>query len=417
MDARRAWRAALQWPSWLYQRYREFWDRAILSAGWAILYALCDWSLGAFPEQWRIVLAGAIWVAGMCKPVAAYAAFVLAIAYPLYTISIYVMALALAVLILSGIALARAERWALALVLWVLLAPLLGPVNSVSVLPLLAGLWWGGIGGLIGGGAAAAWLKICASMAGHSPDLWRINGWTMDINLLYARFHSANSFQTVVRLWNPLRGEPASMAGTWLLFNLLQVVSWAAAGYVVGVLHELWMQPVWSLSRPPGSTSRSGWPGPGSGWSAAFSLGPGLLLIWAAYVAVPSWLRVDGPRWFDPLWLPAQVLWAGVIAWCLDAVVRYLQRPVRTSRVGARAGDGLYGGKSRGRRPVGDPATVRQSLWPGRRRKVGRDPGDPLTLLQEAASGPDAREKAGSGTGGDHDPPVSGESDIMIELD
>ena len=58
------------------------------------------------------------------------------------------------------------------------------------------------------------------------------------------------------------------------------------------------------------------------------SLGPGLVLIWVGYVAVPAWLQIDGPRWFEPPWLLAQLLLAGGIAWGVDALRRRLQQPV-----------------------------------------------------------------------------------------
>jgi hypothetical protein len=58
------------------------------------------------------------------------------------------------------------------------------------------------------------------------------------------------------------------------------------------------------------------------------SLLPGLALIWAGFVALPTWLGVEGPRWLDPPWLLAQIGWLGLVAWTLDALLRYLRRPV-----------------------------------------------------------------------------------------
>jgi hypothetical protein len=112
-----------------------------------------------------------------------------------------------------------------------------------------------------------------------------------------------------------MAGESAVSPSVALLFNLLQVLAWAAAGFAVGALRD------WLVR----------W---GRGWAAseirraALSLGPGVLLIWAGYVAVPSWLQVEGPRWLDPIWLPAQVVLAGVVAWGLDGLLRYLGQPV-----------------------------------------------------------------------------------------
>lgn len=327
-------RSLIELPSWIYQRHQRFWDRAVLAAGWALLYTLCDASIGAFPSQWRVVLAAFIFVGGLCRPVVAYVAFVAAVAYPLYLVSIYVMALALAALVLSALAIAvYAERGALSLALWILCAPLLAPVNLTPLLPLLAGLWWGGLGGAIGGGLAALWLKVCAGMSGYSPGLWPINGWTMTLDPLYERFHAANSLQTLVRLAGPL----GAGTGTVALFNLLQVFAWAAAGYVVGSMLDT------LHARRAGRAS--GWLVARSGAStlAALSLGPGLLLVWVGYVVLPSWLQIEGPRWFDPLWLPAQVVWAGFVAWCLDGILRYLQQPVTPDHWFARSSVGWEG--------------------------------------------------------------------------
>jgi hypothetical protein len=293
---------------WLYQRYSRLWENALLSAGWATLYVLCDAGVDAFPGQWRVVLAMCIVLGGLWKPVVAYALFVAAVAYPLYLISIYVMALALALLILSAPAVVRFLPQAL----WVLVTILLAPAHLTPVVPLLAGLWWGEtVGGIVGGGAAL-WLKISAGMTGAWPDLWQMNGWVFNVERVYMRFHTADSLQTLI-----LIAEPLALDSVMLLFNLLQVLSWAAAGFVVGFLaHHLhsWKSRVRST--------------PYSAWSAALSLGPGVVLIWAGYVAVPTWLRIHGPKWLDPPWLPAQLLLASVVAWSVDAMRRRLQRPI-----------------------------------------------------------------------------------------
>jgi hypothetical protein len=262
----------------------------------------------AFPAQWRAVLAACIFFGGLWKPIVAYALFVAAVAYPLYQISIYVMALALALLILCAPVVVRCLPQAL----WVLVAVLLAPLHLTPVVPLLAGLWWGEAAGGIAGGLAALWLKIATGMSGAWPDLWRANGWMFRAEWVYERFHGADSLQTLILIVEPLASDSLI-----LLFNLLQVLSWAVAGFVVGFLaHHLhaWKSQVRST--------------PYSSWSAALSLGPGLVMIWAGYVAVPTWLQVNGPTWFEPLWLPAQLLMAGGMAWSVDALRRHLQRPV-----------------------------------------------------------------------------------------
>jgi hypothetical protein len=274
------------------------------------------------------------------------------VAYPLYLISIYVMALALAVLILSALAVVRFLPQAL----WVLVTILFAPVHLAPVVPLLAGLWWGETAGGIVGGLAALWLKIGAGMTGASPDLWQTNGWMLDIAMVYERFHTADSLQTLVRIVEPLASDSLV-----LLFNLLQVLTWAAAGFVVGLLiHSLH---VWK------SQARSA---PYSAWSAALSLGPGLVLIWAGYVAVPAWLQIDGPRWFEPPWLLAQLLLAGGIAWSVDALRRRLQQPILAD-----------GGKRRSFAAQQVEQQMRQSDQPAQAQKQVVSPTE---LLQKARS-------------------------------
>lgn len=273
-----------------------------------MLYVLGDLgvssaSANGFALEWRIVLAAAIWVGGLWKPPVAYALFVAAMAYPLYLVSIYVMALGLAVLILSAPAVVRFLPQAL----WVLFAPLFAPLSLLPLTPLLAGLWWGEAAGAMVGALAALWLKIGAAMAGASPGLWQINGWTLTMEPIYARFHGANSLQTLLRIIEPLSSEdlPGSLM---LLLHLLQVLSWTAAGFAVGFLTR-------HLPVRRGKTS-------------ALALGPGVILIWAGYVAVPTWLGHEGPSWFDPRWLPAQVVLVGAVAWVVDALGRYLRQPL-----------------------------------------------------------------------------------------
>jgi hypothetical protein len=395
-----------QWPSWLYQRYSQAWTRLALSLGWAALYVLCDAGVGAFSTQWRAVFAVCIFVAGLFRPALAYAAFILAVAYPLYLISIYVMALALAALILSlplvafgpsgpratrGVGAMSPAEAKLCMALMVISAPLLAPIHLASTLPLLAGLWWGGTAGALVGGLAAAWLKVSASMSGASADLWRINGWSLSYTGLYARFHTANSLQTVVRTFGPLVSDSVAFAeghvtylsgggsplfpGAALLFNLLQVLSWALAGYAVGVL--------------------MGWLRRNRGWRAALSLGPGTLSIWMGYVAVPSWLQVDGPRWAEPRWLPVQVVLASVVAWGLDGLVGYLAQPIASGRR---------------RVPVrSSRSSIRSSeRRPGRGRRPESRRADPLDLLTPYRDEEQAKPK----------PKAKDQEDIiMIELD
>ncbi len=404
-----------QMPSWVYQRYRNVWRRVVLAAGWSLLYVWIDSGLAgvhglegtAYSVQWRAVLAAFIFIGGLWKPVVAYAAFVAAVAYPLYLISIYVMALALAVLILAAPLVVRS----LPLALMVLIGPVLAPFHLTPILPLLFGLWavesplggWGRAGATVSGALCALWLKICSGMSGYSVDLWQSNGRAIGFASLYERFHTANSLQTLLLLVEPLVKDPQGNAATVLLFNVLQVFAWAGAAYVVSTVYDLLLS----------KTGRVG----GRGVRVAMlSLVPGLLTIWAGYVAVPSWLRVPGPRWLDPLWLPAQVVLAGVVALGLDGLLRYLQQPlyarpqpVRISvpsarsrvkskkrarqvdvpdravvnSVGgeARSGDSSFGRKS-GRRASGDVLDGQVKVASQGNRERHRKPGDDIIMIE-----------------------------------
>jgi hypothetical protein len=285
--------------------------------------------------------------------VAGYAAFIVAVAYPLYLISIYVMALALALLVLLAPVMALyAERGALYLALLVLLSVALSPLHLAPLTPLLIGLWWQGAGSWIGGGMAALWLKLCAAVSGEPTDLWLLYGWRMETGSVYQRFHSANSLQTVALILQPfgidlaplVRGAalgtqptyPVS-AGLYVLLNVLQVFAWAAAALAVSAVYDH-LTVRWSgLDR--------------GGARAALSLLPGLALIWMGFVALPAWLGVEGPRWLDPPWLTVQTVWLGLVAWLADAVLRHLRRPVSFETAAeATSEPGLTGEQRRGAR-------------------------------------------------------------------
>ena len=133
---------------------------------------------------------------------------------------------------------------------------------------------------------------------------------------VYDRFHAADSLQTLVQLIEPFTVQDGGSTSTVLLFNLLQVLAWAAAAYVVAAVRDILM-----LRK----LGRAGW---GSAWTSVLSLVPGVVVIWAGYVAVPSWLQMPGPRWLVPLWLPAQVVLAGAMALGIDGLLRHLQQPM-----------------------------------------------------------------------------------------
>jgi hypothetical protein len=294
-----------------------------------------------------------------------------------------------------------AERGILSLALLVLLTVPLAPLHLAPLVPLLIGLWWQGAGSWIGGGVAALWLKLSAALSGGSTDLWVLYGWRMRVGPVYERLHNANSLQTVALMLRPFGVDLAPLVGgaalvgeavypvspgLYLLFNLLQVLAWAAAAFVVSaILDHL--------------TTR--WAGQNrAGVRTALSLLAGLAVIWASFVALPAWLGLDGPQWLDPPWLIVQTVWLGLVAWTFDAFLRYLRRPVTFEASGGAA---FSRGRAEARResarapePEAAEATLREP-----RQALGRARGGGVRSGSKRAGKQSADQAA----------------DIMIELD
>ena len=151
------------------------------------------------------------------------------LAYPLYSISIYLAALALSILILLAFFVTR-HFTALVLVLAI---PLLVALRVTWAVPLLAGLWWAEWGGVLVGMGGALWLKVFVGMCGVTPDFVRLSGQTMVVDRLIDRFHAANSLQTLLWLTEPLIPDSQT-----LLFHILEVLGWGLAGYGVGLMRR-----------------------------------------------------------------------------------------------------------------------------------------------------------------------------------
>ncbi len=231
--------------AWLYQRYRVFFDRLPAALGMAYLFFLTARSTDAFSSEWRIFIAGGVLVAGMARPIAGYLTFLLALAYPLYSISIYIAALALAVLIPLAFFI---EEYLSALVL-VLAAPLLSIYRVAPLAPLLAGLWWAEWGGVLVGLGSVFWLKTFAGMCGATLDLTQLGGVPLAAGRLIDRFHTANSLQTLLWMAEPWLGHssldvgrvsiPAASDSQTLLLHVIELLGWGLAGYGVGLAHRL----------------------------------------------------------------------------------------------------------------------------------------------------------------------------------
>ena len=314
------------WLPQLYQRFQSFWDRAVPATGLALLLWASAQATGTYPSEWRLFLAALLFLSGLIFPRGAYVAFTFLIAYPLYGISIYLAAIVLAVLILTS-------HWAmqnLGAAVLVLITPALLPWHLETIVPLLAGLWWGELTGALAGGLAALWLKLLAGMAGQPLDLARLSGWTPAGTNIIERFNGFNSLQTLLGLVNPFADTSRS-----LMLHLLQILAWALAGYVAGRLARR----VWSEH----------W----RGWAPLLSTIPAGGVLWASYVFVPRLLDPSAQPSGLATELGDLTLWLLISALAAGAVRQfylYLRRPLMRP---------LH------RRHRREPATQRASRPPG----------------------------------------------------
>lgn len=303
-------------PVWLYQRYRPFFDRLVPALGMAFLFALTDQATGAFSSEWRLFIAGGVLVAGLVAPVAGYILFVLALAYPLYSISIYVAALALAILILLSFFLLPSPRRGgagVTAIVLVLATPLLATYRIAPVALFLAGLWWAEWGGVLVGMGSALWLKTFAGMCGATLDLTQLGGQSFEVHQLIARFQTANSWQTLLWLAEPWMGAP--LDSRTLLLHILEVLGWGLAGYGVGLVRQ----------------RMEGLPRLNVGLLLLASVGAGLLGIGVGSLVLPMVFglrKVSALPTFSLLGFLVEYCWGGAIAIGLYGVSRYLTRPV-----------------------------------------------------------------------------------------
>ncbi|MCP4539066.1 MAG: hypothetical protein GY832_18175 [Chloroflexi bacterium] len=216
-------------PAWLYQRYRSFFDRLAPLLAMSLLFVLVNQATGVFSRDWLWFIAGGIVVAGLIAPVVGYVLFVFALAYPLYSISIYLAALALSVLVL----LAFFVNHHFAALVLLLAIPLLVPFGIIWVVPLIAGLWWAEWGGVLVGMGGAFWLKVFAGMCGATPDLIQLSGQTLITSQVIERFHTANSLQTLRWMTEPLAPDSKT-----LLLHIIEILGWGLAGYGVGLMRR-----------------------------------------------------------------------------------------------------------------------------------------------------------------------------------
>lgn len=250
-------------PHSLYRRYQALLERAATAAGFALVVTLALKGMAVYPDNWVVVLGVGIGVLGLRWPLAAYGAAVTAMTYPVFTINFY-----LAVLFVAAAALGyRHFVHFLGATALVLATPLLAQYHLHWLVPVLGGLWWGGLAGAWIGGLAAVWGKLIGGMAGMNTDWLLLAGHTLQAQAIAERFQDANSLNTLLLLV-----EPFAASSVVLLYNLLQVAGWILAGAFVGGLSSR----RWVKYHAP--------------WSVLVVTAGGGLILLAAHVALPYWL-------------------------------------------------------------------------------------------------------------------------------
>jgi hypothetical protein len=358
--------APTTWLPQLYQRFQLFWDRAVPSAGLALLLWVTAEATDAYASEWRLFFSAALFLLGMAWPSVAYTAFTFLIAYPLYCISIYVAALVLAALILTS-------RWAmrsLGATVLVLITPALLPWHLTATVPLLAGLWWGEGVGALAGGLAALWLKLLAAMAAQPLDLVRLGGWMPAGTNIIERFSGFNSLETLLGLVNPFKDTSQA-----LLLHVLQILVWALAGYLAGRL------------------ARRTWSDRRRGWAPLLSALPAAGVIWACYALLPGLLDRSLTGLTDQLnditpHLVASALVAAIARFSYLYLRRPLLRPMQ--RRPRRAPSSQWASERSlhqpARPPAGSPGKERAKPafnWtPNRRPRSAVDADDDVIMLE-----------------------------------
>jgi hypothetical protein len=298
----------------LYQNNRAIINRAISAAWLSGMVWLTLGELPAYPAQWRAVIAAGVLTIGLWTVEWAFYIAVLALLYPLYHISIYLMVLFLAVaVLLRPVVIAHFSQ-----TLLVISVPFLARVHLEAVPALWAGLLWGTGGGMWVGGLAALWLKLLGGMSGLDIDLGVLIQQTslfsspLNVGMIMDRFHTANSLETLQRLVEPF--SPSSMVA---LLHLLQIVAWGMASYLVGAMAKRrWMD-------------ERGLPG------RVLCLLIGAALLLAGNLWVPVWLGLRPEEEIMSHLIPQAVmdsLFAVSVVVLLDSSRRLLSRPLPSIR-------------------------------------------------------------------------------------
>lgn len=255
---------AFRGPHNLYRRYQALLESTVTAMGLAALVTLALLNLSAYPANWVLVIGVGIAVLGIRWPLLAYIVAVVVLVYPIYTINLYLAVLFLGISVLSQ----RVFVHYLGAAVLILGTPILAEYHLHWLVPVLAGLWWGGTTGAWIAILAAMWGKILGGMAGMNIDWLTMAGHAPEAQAIMTRFESTNSLQTLLLLVEPF----AATSGV-ILYNLLQVIGWAvAAGFVGSLAGRKWVK-----YRAP--------------WSILILTAGGGLILFATHLGLPYWLN------------------------------------------------------------------------------------------------------------------------------
>ena len=296
--------ALVRLPHGLMRRYLSFLERLLVAAGLSALVFAVVSNIPVYPPNWDLVILATVFVIALWWPAAAYFIAVAAVAYPLYTLSLYIVVLFLAVALLGQ----RIIIHNLGAMILVLATPWLARYNVAWVVPVLGGLWWGAAGGAWMGGLAALWGQVLAGMAGLSPDWLALIGTSPTVAGVAQRFGEANSLETLELILEPLAPN-----ATLLLYYLLQVVAWAVVGGIVGFLSDR----EWIQHRRP--------------WGTILIGATGAFALLGTHVGLGIWLEQHSRLSLSPMWptLIATAIIVAIVVGALEGLRDFLEHPLR----------------------------------------------------------------------------------------
>ncbi len=301
----------LRGPHNLYRRYQAFVESTITAVGLAAIVMLALSHLPVYPFNWVLVIGTTIAIVGIRWPLLAFVLAVGVMVYPIYAINLYLAVLFLAISALGH----RLFVHYMGATVLVLAAPLLAEYHLHWLVPILGGWWWGGPRGAWIGGLAAFWGKMLAGMGGQELDWLVIAGQGFQVQPIFSRFAEANSLNTLLLLV-----EPFADTSSVILYHLLQIGGWAAAGGIVGSLAGR----KWIKYRTP--------------WSILLVTTGGGLVMLVTHLGLPYWLQeaVSGQA-ILALQDPTELLFSLLIVIIVGTTIHSLRESLDLPALPARA--------------------------------------------------------------------------------